>query len=122
MQEQPETAGDAGAAAPAEPAGRDVQGPAVEYTAPDAGTSAPQIRAAEYTAPPAAPDTRPPLTTGALSERLGFIVAAGFIERLGITPAPRPEGSKSGTFWRAADFPAICDALVAHINSVRGAA
>jgi hypothetical protein len=66
------------------------------------------------------PDNRPPLTTGAVSDRLGFIVTAGFIERLGITPAPRPEGSKSGTFWHAADFPRICDAATAHIANVRG--
>jgi putative phage-type endonuclease len=63
-------------------------------------------------------DNRPPMTTGALCDRLGFTVTAAFVSELGIAPAPGPEGAKgrAGTYWREADFAAICDALVLHLQ------
>jgi putative phage-type endonuclease len=63
------------------------------------------------------PDTRPPITTGTLCERLGFAVTAAFVESLGIKPAPSPV-KKAGTWWREADFPRICAALMEHLQRV----
>lgn len=67
-------------------------------------------------------DDRPPITTGAVCDRLGFALTTAFIEGLGITPAPKPsagEGKiRTGTFWHEADFPRICSALIAHVQSV----
>lgn len=62
-------------------------------------------------------DTRPPITTGQLCERLGFTVTAGFIESLGITPAPAP-AKKTGTWWHMRDFTPICLALARHLDSL----
>lgn len=71
---------------------------------------------------PAAPvaDTRPPITTGALCARFGdgFTVTAQFLTGLGITAADRPKEAKSGTYWREADFPAICAAIASHAQRV----
>jgi predicted phage-related endonuclease len=73
--------------------------------------------------PAAVADNRAPMTTGTLCERLGFIVSAEFVRSLGITPATPPANVKgrAGTYWREADFPLICDALCAHLASVREA-
>lgn len=63
-------------------------------------------------------DTRPPITTGTLCDRLGFTVNADFIRSLGFDPAERPATAKAGTFWREADFPRICVAIANHCTEV----
>lgn len=75
------------------------------------------------------PDTRPPITTGMLCDRLrnglggNFVLSVEFIEALGFTPAPIPATAKgrSGTYWHESDFVAICAALVQHIGEVANA-
>lgn len=62
-------------------------------------------------------DTRPPITTGQLCERLGFTVTASFVESLGIKPAPAP-AKKAGTWWHEGDFTPICLALARHLDSL----
>lgn len=63
-------------------------------------------------------DTRPPITTGTLCDRLGFTVNADFIRSLGFEPADRPATAKAGTFWREADFPRICLTIANHCTEV----
>jgi hypothetical protein len=68
---------------------------------------------------PAEPAT---LKLGTICERfgLGFSITAAFVsDTLGIQPAGTERAAK---LYRASDFARICDALVAHIGSVRGAA
>lgn len=54
------------------------------------------------------------LSTGEVNVKLGPgpIVSADFVKSLGVKPYPH---KGSGTYWRASDFPAICEALVGHI-------
>ncbi|MEO0002453.1 MAG: hypothetical protein RLZZ22_145 [Pseudomonadota bacterium] len=52
---------------------------------------------------------------GQISERLGFTLTADFIASLGFSPAATEKAAK---LYRESDFPAICAALVAHINGV----
>jgi hypothetical protein len=68
---------------------------------------------------PAEPAT---LKLGTICERFGpgFSITAAFVsDTLGIQPAGTERAAK---LYRASDFARICDALVAHIGSVRGAA
>jgi hypothetical protein len=68
---------------------------------------------------PAEPAT---LKLGTICERFGpgFSITAAFVsDTLGIQPAGTDRAAK---LYRASDFARICDALVAHIGSVRGAA
>lgn len=68
-------------------------------------------------------DTRPPITTGTLCGILcaglaGTItVDVEFVRALGFAPAPKPAGSKGGTYWRAADVRPICAALARHFEA-----
>lgn len=96
--------------------------PPAPAPAPVAAVAAPTptlVRLA--TVPTAVAYAKPPLTTGELCERLGFTVTAGFVQSLGIHPAPAPT-KKVGTWWHAADFGPICQALVRHIESALEAA
>jgi putative phage-type endonuclease len=52
---------------------------------------------------------------GQIGERLGFTLTADFLAALGFAPAATEKAAK---LYREADFPAICAALVAHINKV----
>lgn len=53
------------------------------------------------------------LSTGEVCARLGFNVTAAFLMELGFKPEPRPG---SGKFWKASEYPAICQALMDHIS------
>lgn len=53
------------------------------------------------------------LSTGEVCTRLGFNVTAAFLMELGFQPEPRPG---SGKFWKASEYPAICQALIDHIS------
>lgn len=50
---------------------------------------------------------------GQIGERLGFTLTADFLAALGFPPATTEKAAK---LYREVDFPAICAALVAHIN------
>lgn len=63
-------------------------------------------------------DNRPPITTGALCDWLGFDVNVDFLKGLGIMPAMPPAPKKSGTYWNVRDLPAIKVALVRHIDAL----
>jgi len=67
------------------------------------------------------PAARKPVDSGAtiklgqITERLGFNLTADFLTTLGFSPVATEKNAK---LYREADFPAICAALVAHINGV----
>lgn len=62
----------------------------------------------------------PPITNGQLCEMLGFAVTVDFVRSLGFVPTATPKGgSRAGTYWAGADFPAICDALIRHVTTVK---
>ena len=66
---------------------------------------------------PAAPDpvrSAPSLRLGQISERLGFAVTADFLQGLGFEPAAT---DKRALLFHESDFPAICRALIEHIES-----
>ena len=65
---------------------------------------------------PTSPSTPPTLKLGQISERLGFTVTADFLASLGFTPAAVDKAAK---LFHEAQFPELCDALMAHIASVR---
>ena len=65
---------------------------------------------------PASPSTPPTLKLGQISERLGFTVTADFLASLGFTPAAVDKAAK---LFHEAQFPELCDALMAHIAEVR---
>lgn len=65
---------------------------------------------------PASPSTPPTLKLGQISERLGFTVTADFLASLGFTPAAVDKAAK---LFHEAQFPELCDALMAHIAAVR---
>lgn len=58
----------------------------------------------------------PSLSLGKISERLGFALPAEFLRSIGFEPAGR---HKSAILFHEAQFPQICAALVAHIESVQ---
>jgi putative phage-type endonuclease len=64
----------------------------------------------------AAPASPPSLKLGDISARLGFVVTADFLQRLGFPPAAK---ERAACLYHEADFPRICDALVAHIRTVQ---
>ncbi len=60
------------------------------------------------------PDTRPPINLSEIGRRLGFSLTRAFIEQtLGITAGST---EKAAVLWPASAWPAICEALVAHIT------
>jgi hypothetical protein len=62
-----------------------------------------------------APVTPPDLKLGQIAERLGFALTADFLKSLGFEPAAT---DKSAKLYHSKDFPAICRALIEHIESV----
>lgn len=63
-----------------------------------------------------APATAPTLRLGQIAERLGFSLPAEFMRTLGFEPAGR---DKAAVLYHESQFPLICAALVAHIESVQ---
>lgn len=66
------------------------------------------------TVQPIQPDTGAKMKLGHISERLGFTVTADFLSSLGFQAI----SEKNAKLYRECDFPAICAALVRHINTV----
>jgi len=60
------------------------------------------------------PIGEPTLKVGEISERLGFILTADFLKTLGFEPTT----VRAAKLFHDEDFPAICNALIAHINDV----
>lgn len=72
--------------------------------------------------PPAeipAPLPVPTLKLGSISTRLGFTVTADFLRSLGFEPAGR---ERAAVMYHEGDFSPICNALIAHVTTVRDAA
>ena len=65
--------------------------------------------------PAAALTSAPTLKLGDISQRLGFNLTADFLKSLGFEPAAVAGASK---LYHDAHFPAICNALVQHIQRV----
>lgn len=63
-----------------------------------------------------APLPAPTLKLGTIGTRLGFTVTADFLRSLGFEPAGR---ERSAVMYQESDFARICDALIAHINTVK---
>lgn len=61
------------------------------------------------------PETPPTLKLGVIAERMGFTLTADFLKVLGFEPAATDRASK---LYHEADFPAICQALIAHVAEV----
>ncbi len=62
----------------------------------------------------------PNFNAGNLAARLGFSLTVDFIEKtLGVQHCST---MKSSTYWRASDFPVICDALIAHLTKAKATA
>lgn len=91
------------AAAAVEPKSAPVPAPAAQVT---------RIATAR---PPAASSTPPSLRLGQISDRLGFPLTGEFLGKLGFAPAAT---DKSARLYHERDFPAICAALIDHINAV----
>lgn len=64
-----------------------------------------------------APATQPTLTLGQIGKRLGFALTADFLASLGFEPAGR---ERSAVLFHEASWPAICQALIAHVSKVSG--
>lgn len=62
------------------------------------------------------PATPPSLRLGQIGERLGFTLTADFLTSLGFAPAATDKAAK---LYHEGDFPAICAALIDHIDHVR---
>jgi hypothetical protein len=65
------------------------------------------------------PLTQPSLKLGDIAERLGFALPAAFLKTLGFEPA-----GKVGAHgvYHEAQFPAMCAALVAHVEAIQAKA
>ncbi|WBS00251.1 YqaJ viral recombinase family protein [Pseudoduganella sp. SL102] len=88
------------------------QSPEAEVTWPAPGSTP----AAARPAPAAAADTPPSLRLGQIGTRLGFNLTAEFLGTLGFASAGR---DRAAVLYHEADFPAICAALIDHIDHVR---
>jgi predicted phage-related endonuclease len=64
-----------------------------------------------------ATDTGTTIKLGEISERLGFTVTADFLAKLGYQATT----DRNAKLYRAADFPAICIAIVRHVQAVGNA-
>ena len=58
------------------------------------------------------------MATGALCVRLGFVIGGERLKEWGFTPLTTAKGP--GMYWRLSDLPAICDALIARLQAVKG--
>lgn len=93
--------------------------PVVDPVAPPAAVERQVITVELDDAPPVeipAPMPLPTLKLGAISTRLGFTVTADFLRSLGFEPAGR---ERAAVMYHEGDFAGICDALIAHINTVK---
>lgn len=72
------------------------------------------VRMANAAADGSAPDTGAKIKLGDIHSRLGFTVTAEFLASLGFTATT----DKNARLYPESAFPAICAALVAHINGV----
>lgn len=93
--------------------------PVVDPVAPPVAVERPVITVQLDDAPPVeipAPMPLPTLKLGAISTRLGFTVTADFLRSLGFEPAGR---ERAAVMYHEGDFAGICDALIAHINTVK---
>jgi predicted phage-related endonuclease len=81
-------------------------------THPAAAAAVTPIAAARQAA---VPTTAPTLRLGQMCERFGFTMTADFLGSLGFAPAAT---DKSAKLYHEADFPAICAALIRHVNAV----
>jgi predicted phage-related endonuclease len=89
--------------------------PAQAQTAPQIIPIIPAAPAAVRPAP-AASTTPPGLRLGQIGTRLGFPLTAEFLSTLGFAAAGR---DRAAVLYHEAEFPAICTALISHIDSVR---
>jgi putative phage-type endonuclease len=104
----------------AEKAHQDAQvdaAPAAAAVVESSPTPAPAAQVTRIAAarPAAASSTPPSLRLGQISDRLGFPLTGEFLGKLGFTPAAT---DKSARLYHERDFPAICVALIDHINAV----
>ena len=88
--------------------------PAAAEPAP-APAPAAQVTRIAAARPAAASSTPPTLRLGQISDRLGFPLTGEFLGKLGFAPAAT---DKSARLYHERDFPAICAALIDHINAV----
>lgn len=65
----------------------------------------------------AKPDTRPPITTGQLCERLPFTMQVEDIQKLGVQPLPKQPGQR-GQLWAEVDYPKILAALIGRLEEL----
>ena len=91
--------------------------PAAAAAAEPAPAPAPAAQVTRIAAarPAAASSTPPSLRLGQISDRLGFPLTGDFLGKLGFAPAAT---DKSARLYHERDFPAICAALIDHINAV----
>lgn len=81
-------------------------------------TAAPVVIAPVATSvPPAAPAGPPTLKLGTINERLGFIVTADFLARLGFHATRQ----KAAALYHEHEFKAICSAIAEHVLKAGGA-
>lgn len=88
---------------------------AVVQPAPITATAVAQPTPARAAAPAPKPAEPPTLALGHIATRLGFQVTGAFLRQLGFEPAAQV---KAASLYHESDFPAICRALIEHIESV----
>lgn len=97
-------------------AARAAEPPKVEAPIQPAEASAPAPQA-EIASPAPAPAEPPPvLRLGEICDRLEFTVSAAFLSSLGIEPCGT---DRRAILYRADEWPAICDAIIAHLQQAR---
>lgn len=79
--------------------------------------SSPVAKVVPIQRPTPAPATPPTLTLGQIGKRLGFNLTADFLKSLGFEPAGR---ERAAVLFHEASWPAMCQALVAHVSKVSG--
>lgn len=89
--------------------------PAAVAVAEPAPAPAAQVTCIATARPTAASSTPPSLRLGQISDRLGFPLTGEFLGKLGFKPAAT---DKSARLYHERDFPAMCAALIDHINAV----
>lgn len=104
--------GDQLAAAKHEEAQRQAQAEAARVAAaPVAAPAAPAPQVRAFTPAPAAANEPPTLTLGQIGTLLGFNPSEGFLAGLGFVA----HKDRSARLYRPSDFPAICQAISAHV-------
>jgi predicted phage-related endonuclease len=77
-----------------------------------AGLAIAAVRLSPEPLPPAATGDGPTLTITQINARMGFVITAGFLEKVGITPTSTDGNAKR---YLEADFPRICIAIRNHL-------